>query len=89
LDIANNYGFLNFDTLNLDGSIALNSGSKYNKIYPDQLKILIKANDLNLLLNYHRTKKEYKKELKWKMKKYQNMPMPIKGPPILPILPTM
>ncbi|MDR3291505.1 MAG: transposase [Methanobrevibacter sp.] len=59
LEVAFDYDFLDVEVVIFDGSIAISSGSKQNKIYPEELKVLIKAAKYGILL----TKRKHKKTI--------------------------
>jgi len=72
LKIADNYNLLDDEIINIDGSIALTTGSKYYKIYFDELKTLIDAEKYGILLKNYKNKEESLKILEKKKKYYQN-----------------
>jgi hypothetical protein len=74
LKIAEEYDFLDTAIINMDGTIGLTSGSKYYKIYPDELETLILAKKHGILLKSHKNKEESLKILEKKIKYHQNSP---------------
>jgi transposase len=74
LEVAFDYDFLDIDVVIFDGSIAISSGSKHNKIYPEELEVLIKAKKYGILLTKRKHKLAYIKDIEKLITRNENNP---------------
>jgi len=74
LKIAEKYDLLDTLIINMDGSIGLTTGSKYFKIYPEELSTLVSAKKHGILLKKYTNKLESLKILEKKILYHKNSP---------------